>query len=351
MASHQQQNQLLVRVLTFFTAVFTIVVVNRGATLKCPPFTQKQADRAVAAVAYEKGSCFSSAISQYGDIWQARPALFFMNSSTFKLSLLAVPGDEDFWNRAQTGYPWKVSPATLLFVGLVFEGASKLNVLSNAPVIDVGANMGQEVIVAGLFGHRATTFELMPQSVKAVRFNLAANCVRENLVTIVDAGVSDKPGSLNISLSGFTPQKRTEESSDANHRAQITTLDDYFIHQTPRRLTSRPMLLKLDCEGCESKALKGAESILRDFPPHFILIEYREQEPGVVEEVERLVHEFNYSRAFIVNHGDEMLTGDQIYAKEDFFRRNLKSQVWSPGDSCDCDIVFVHSNAANIGLF
>ena len=301
--------------------------------------------------------CFSAALDRHGENFQERPILFFQRTSTFAISLLGVPGDEKVWNSLSGEYHWTGVAPTLAFVGILFQLASQHGFdadRSSTALIDVGANMGQEVVVAGLYNYKATTFEILPRSAKTVKFNLAANCVSLDLTTIVNSGAGEQSGSLMMDFSGFSAAKVAGSASDAaTDKAHIWSLDDYFFEQDSQELASRPLLLKLDCEGCEPGALKGSQKLMRDYPPHFILLEYRSEYPGYTEEVAKLMLDLHYTRAFVVTNTDSFLVGkDQVSAKETFFKSDLRTKSWSVDDGpCLCDILFVHNDAIDIGLF
>ena len=302
--------------------------------------------------------CFSAALYHHArDHFSERPILFFQSTSTFSISLLGVPGDEKDWTALSNEYNWRGVAPTLIFVGVLFQLASQHGfdvARSSTALIDVGANMGQEVVVAGLYNYKATTFEILPRSAKTVKFNLAANCVLLDLITVVNSGAGEKSGSLMMDFSGFSASKVAGSTLDAAmDEAHIWSLDDYFFEQALQELASRPLLLKLDCEGCEPGALKGSQKLVKDYPPHFILLEYRAEYPGYAEEVAKLMLDHHYTRAFVVTNSDSLLVGqDQVSDRETYFKSDLKTKIWSIDyGPCVCDILFVHTDAIDIGLF
>lgn len=303
--------------------------------------------------------CLVEALDRYGQVYpeNTRPAIFAMRTSTFSAIFFSVPGDEGFWNNVGNKYSWQGLSATLIFVGQLFERANKrgFSMLagrdeSSPALIDVGANMGQEVVLAGMAGLKATTFEILPHSVKAIQFNLAANCVPDGLVTIVNSGASRLSGNIQIDLKGFTAAKQTVASAQGNFNATVWSLDEYLLGGKEALLTARPLLFKLDCEGCEAEALAGSLKILERFPPHYIMVEFMFT-VALRDILKELIAQYNYSRALVLDCDDKWVRQSHIAAEEELML-STERQVWNPDtDKRICDLVFVHDDAIDLGLF
>ena len=106
-------------------------------------------------------------------------------------------------------------------------------------------------------------------------------------------------------------------------------------------------MLKLDCEGCEEGALRGAFGILQTFPPHYIIIEVLDgSNLGPIFRI--LQDDLGYSRAFVIGYGDE--TGTDFQTSLDKITLLGTREVHD--DFCSyCDMLFVHDNAINLGFF
>lgn len=70
-------------------------------------------------------------------------------------------------------------------------------------VIDVGGNLGQEAVIAGLARLRCATFEIVPRAADTIALNLAVNCIPNGLNTIVRGGVGDRTTDTQVDISGF----------------------------------------------------------------------------------------------------------------------------------------------------
>mmetsp|Transcript_15141 Transcript_15141/g.36656 ORF Transcript_15141/g.36656 Transcript_15141/m.36656 type:complete len:365 (-) Transcript_15141:734-1828(-) len=184
-----------------------------------------------------------------------------------------------------------------------------VNSFSHRLVVDVGANMGQEAILFSKLGHRVFTFEPLKRQYDNLVFNLQVNCI-QHLVSAVNSGTGSQVGS-------FCLQKKEIEAMDrksakvrvkldqehqlqharcpAANKLEVTTLD---ISVLPKLEGETPLLLKLDCEGCELDTLRGASLLLSKYPPEVIIQEYRMVHPRKFEtalEIIALLEQHQYT--------------------------------------------------------
>mmetsp|Transcript_36967 Transcript_36967/g.89812 ORF Transcript_36967/g.89812 Transcript_36967/m.89812 type:complete len:352 (+) Transcript_36967:157-1212(+) len=299
-------------------------------------------------------NCLSGAIATSGSVYgkTERPLVFFMETSAFQATFMSVPGDSEMWWSMSSRYPWNGVAETLIFVGELFQRAKAKGIRfpdSSPALIDVGANMGQEVVVAGMLGFQSTTFEILPQSVGTVKLNLKANCVSEDMVTIVNAGVGKSTGSMGIGLTGFSAAKNAAKSP-GDFKAQVWSISDYFLKTGPGYVNTSPLLLKLDCETCESGALAGSYEFLRKFPPSYIMVEVVSNNGLLLEQISVLQNELGFSHAFILGCNDRIIHHDTVAAAEKnilaFKNRPFVSSVTILENFCD--IVLIHNSAVDL---
>ncbi|RDV37394.1 FkbM family methyltransferase [Bradymonadaceae bacterium TMQ3] len=144
--------------------------------------------------------------------------------------------------------------------------------------IDIGANHGEFTVVAArhLPQGRVISFEPNESVHRRLRFNVEANHF-EN-VTLSTSGLSDAPGvatiyaSANLDHDGTTNQGLatlypTESRGQVVHEIELTTLDTFVKDAALERVD----LIKIDIEGAELSALKGADEVLTGFRPNIIL--------------------------------------------------------------------------------
>ncbi|HEY4824564.1 MAG TPA: FkbM family methyltransferase, partial [Solirubrobacteraceae bacterium] len=115
-------------------------------------------------------------------------------------------------------------------------------------------------------------FEPLPQNQEAIRRNLALNDVAN--VELVGIALSDQEGEAELEIhasptwakldtSGDTSFKRDSELS-GRVRVEVSTMDLQLARVAP------PDLVKMDIEGAEVAALRGAEQLLREHRPTLI---------------------------------------------------------------------------------
>jgi FkbM family methyltransferase len=167
--------------------------------------------------------------------------------------------------------------------------------------VDVGANVGYfSILMSQIVGKQGQTiaFEPMPETVEVLRENIEVNHL-ENVI-VVAAAASDESGSVEI-LSDATDRATKTASMVGYHvegPAQKTIvrcirLDDYF--DGSMRL---PSLIKIDVEGAELMALKGAREIIARANP-VLIIEIHGWGSPRSQEVLNLLGDFRY-RAKVV---------------------------------------------------
>ena len=162
--------------------------------------------------------------------------------------------------------------------------------------VDVGANVGYfSILMSQIVGKQGQTiaFEPMPETVEVLRENIEVNHL-ENVV-VVAAAASDESGSVEI-LSDATDRATKTASMVGYHvegQVQKTVvrsirLDDYF--DGSMRL---PSLIKIDVEGAELMALKGARETIAKANP-ILIVEIHGWGSARSQEVMNLLSELGY---------------------------------------------------------
>jgi FkbM family methyltransferase len=131
---------------------------------------------------------------------------------------------------------------------------------------DLGANVGFFTLLAArLVGPTGAVvaFEPDPHNARTLRANVARNGLGH--VTVVEQGVADTSGTLRFNVQDSTMSRLAEEGEDGIE-VPVTTLDDFLAGGAVRR----PTLVKLDIEGAEVGALRGATQLLADDAPEII---------------------------------------------------------------------------------
>jgi FkbM family methyltransferase len=189
---------------------------------------------------------------------------------------------------------WDDCEDLVSFIWNEFEGGPGRNTAKQRlNIIDVGANIGSCSIRLALLGHRLLSFEPIDGNYKLFEKSIRLNNLSESL-QLIKAGASDFDGEASsviekgnagnaIVLSAQSSDREvgrieemvrslTNSTFSRPHAVSLVQLDSYirdldYVH-----------LLKLDCQGCEPAALRGADvslragrvrSIVAEFsPPH-----------------------------------------------------------------------------------
>jgi FkbM family methyltransferase len=130
---------------------------------------------------------------------------------------------------------------------------------------DLGANVGFFTLLAArLVGpHGAiVAFEPDPRNAETLRANMARNGFSH--VTVVEQGVSDRSDTLRFNVADSTMSRLAEEGEDGID-VPVTSLDAYLAE-----VARAPTLVKMDIEGAEVAALRGAARMIADHAPEII---------------------------------------------------------------------------------
>lgn len=143
-------------------------------------------------------------------------------------------------------------------------------------VIDAGANIGQYTLIAaaavGPEG-RVHAFEPVPSNVSRLQHHVAINGF-DDRVRVNAIALWDEPNTLTLHLDARDRHDNATNFSVNEQGESIVTLDrpavrldDYAREQGLGRLD----VIKLDVEGSELRALRGATELLRTFRPTLLI--------------------------------------------------------------------------------
>jgi FkbM family methyltransferase len=123
---------------------------------------------------------------------------------------------------------------------------------------DVGANVGFFSLLASYRAAQVFAFEPVGRNVELMRRNFGLNDRRN--ITIIEAAVSDTVGTARFATGNSASQGTLGEEGVEVKAVSLDSLD-----------LPAPSVIKMDIEGAESRALAGAERILRNHRPLIFL--------------------------------------------------------------------------------
>jgi FkbM family methyltransferase len=151
-------------------------------------------------------------------------------------------------------------------------------------VVDVGANIGQFALPAGMLGMRTLAVEALPDNYVLLAEGLARNGLTN--VVPLHLAATDRPGLL--AFGGHSAWGHVVEAAEATRVVPGLPLDDVL----PLLGFARPGLVKIDVEGHEQAVLRGLARTLREAKPMLIVEanSYAQRDEGcqpMLEAIER----------------------------------------------------------------
>jgi len=181
----------------------------------------------------------------------------------------------DLWNTPH-GKVWTVHGDAILPF-LMYEQARDIyqpqghEVRNSDIVLDVGANIGMFTRTALARGASlVVAIEPAPQTLDALRRNLAKE-IGEGRVVVFPKGAWDHDGEMGLSVNEANQANNTlvlaRENAMPTTRVPLTTIDKIVAELKLPRVD----FIKMDIEGAEKPAIKGAENTIRTFKPRMSL--------------------------------------------------------------------------------
>jgi FkbM family methyltransferase len=192
--------------------------------------------------------------------------------------------------------------------------------------IDVGAHFGYFALAAAAaVGSSGTVIaiEPTPSSATALRRNVAENGFEE-IVTVIEGGASDKPGSGSLVVSDISEMFNTLELNTLDSTSGTLQIDLVTVDSVVQSAGWPEIhLVKMDVEGHERSVLRGAERTLGRFPDVEVLFEAS----GTSEERLRVSLE---TIQFLHDLGFEFFEIDRVEARVASTIDRLKDRMQMP---------------------
>lgn len=177
--------------------------------------------------------------------------------------------------------PWDLAEQTRKIYGTGEQAVRKGDI-----VLDCGANVGvytREALAAG--AREVVAIEVAPENIECLRRNFADE-VRTGRVVVYAKGVWDKDDFLTLNVdpenSAADSIVMHPEKGKAGPRVPLTTIDKIAGELKLDRVD----FIKMDIEGAEQNALRGARATLERFHPRLALSAYhRPEDPQRIPEI------------------------------------------------------------------
>ncbi len=144
-------------------------------------------------------------------------------------------------------------------------------------VLDLGANIGTTALIFSKeVGPNGKVFAVEP-----VTHNIIENNIRENHlnnITVIPKAVSDQEGKTEIEVSDFCLDSsiaKRQYTTEKKYYKQKISVDLEPVDKLVERLNLKKLnFIKMDIEGVEELALKGAKDVIKKFKPVWSISSY-----------------------------------------------------------------------------
>ena len=181
------------------------------------------------------------------------------------------------------------------------EGQSEPPINQGDVVIDCGGSLGGSTRKAlGLGASLVVTVEPDPENLICLKRNLAED-IEAGRVIVYEKGVWDREDEL--FLQRHTHAGDATVDLESGIPVKLTTVDKIVSELDLQRVD----FIKMDIEGSEQRALKGAQETIRRFKPRMAIASYHladdnDKIPEIVRRV-RSDYQIEYTRCLLLTHG------------------------------------------------
>jgi FkbM family methyltransferase len=230
----------------------------------------------------------------------------------------ALPGGSflDLYDLQALGYPIRLHGHPLSLLATFFlhqyryqsDGVC-IEARPGDVVLDGGGCWGDTPLyMASLVGTtgRVFTFEFVPSAVEVIQKNIGLNPLLGGLIRIVPEALWDKTGeTIGYCDSGASSSLVRATTPDSELVAQTVAIDDFVA----RERLGRVDFIKMDIEGAEPSALRGAEDTLREFRPRLAISVYHafEHLTTIPQAIERLGLSYRFYLGHSSIHAEETI--------------------------------------------
>jgi len=212
--------------------------------------------------------------------------------------------DFELWSTC-FGQLWTPFGATQAFVAqvvaemnaLVYDFSSLRNNGAGCTIVDAGANIGAFALWALRFRPKLVIcFEPSPQNAACLRKNLAV-ALSMGSAHVIERGLWDSTGtvSFNTMCSANPGAHHIADNGQGNLNVPVVSLDDIFSDLGVDRID----YIKMDIEGAEQRAIRGAREVVKRFRPELCIATEHTADPyantlGVIQQINDLEMGYSY---------------------------------------------------------
>lgn len=201
---------------------------------------------------------------------------------------------------SKKGFPLKIYTSNvyyLLFVNQYENDEVKID--DGDVLLDCGACWGDSALYfankVGNAGH-VYSFEFIPENIDVFKKNIALNENVSNRLTIVQNALGAESGKV-LSFSNNGPGSKVGINEQDSIKVESITIDDFVAQNSINKID----FIKMDIEGSELPALKGAVNVLKKYKPKLAISIYHSLDDFV--DIPLFLNSLNLGYKFYIKHG------------------------------------------------
>lgn len=179
-------------------------------------------------------------------------------------------------------------------------------------VIDAGGCWGDTALQfaceVGPTGH-VYSFEFVPSNLKVMKQNLDLNPKLKPLITLVESPVGLSPDTKMFFLENGPGSRVASTQVDKRYvECKVQSLDKFCEENQVEKID----FIKMDVEGSELDALKGAQQTIRKFKPKMAICIYHKPDDYI--DIPKFIDELNLGYSFFIDHHTIYLNETVLFA-------------------------------------
>ncbi len=202
------------------------------------------------------------------------------------------------------GYPLEVYlmpvwvATTFMLKQYEYSNSTTIKAQEGDSVIDAGGGWGDTALYfaheVGAHG-RVYTFEFESENLDIIHKNVALNPELSNRIKLIQKVLWDKSGEeLKYSING--PATKLTNSQNDSFQASTLSIDDFVANDGLTKVD----FIKMDIEGSELRALRGAERTIRTFGPKLAISVYHN--PDDLTTISNYIADLGLGYEFFLGH-------------------------------------------------
>lgn len=176
-------------------------------------------------------------------------------------------------------------------------GQTKIQVEKGDVVLDCGACWGDTAVMFAHEGATVYSFEFIPSNIDIFKKNIELNSHLQTKIKLIPRPLGATTGQELFYVDNGPGSWVSPTQVNSSKKIKILTIDDFFTEYKLDKVD----FIKMDIEGAELPALKGAVNVLRKFKPKLAISIYHSLNDFV--NIAPFIESLDLGYKFYLNHG------------------------------------------------